>query len=137
VDDRLTRHDGIEVAGLPSAPLRGQVLLGCHLGSRFDRASIQSAPRYVAAVSVAIIGALGLSAAFAIGLARLTDVSAPTMVLATAAGGIAEMCITANALQLGVPLITAAHVTRVIILVTTTAPLFCLVRLVIRKAIRR
>jgi uncharacterized membrane protein AbrB (regulator of aidB expression) len=27
-------------------------------------------------------------------------------------------------LQLGVPLVTAAHVTRVLILVTTTAPLF-------------
>jgi hypothetical protein len=50
------------------------------------------------------------------------------MVLATAPGGIAEMCITAKVLQLGVPLVTAAHVTRVIILVTTTAPLFRLLR---------
>jgi uncharacterized protein len=44
--------------------------------------------------------------------------------LATAPGGIAEMCITAKVLQLGVPLVTVAHVTRVLILVTTTAPLF-------------
>jgi len=38
-------------------------------------------------------------------------------------GGIAEMCVTAKVLQLGVPLVTA-HVTRVIILVTATAPMF-------------
>jgi uncharacterized membrane protein AbrB (regulator of aidB expression) len=38
------------------------------------------------------------------------------------------MCITAKVLQLGVPLVTAAHVTRVIILVTTTGPLFRLLR---------
>jgi uncharacterized membrane protein AbrB (regulator of aidB expression) len=31
-------------------------------------------------------------------------------------------------LQLGVPLVTAAHVTRVLILVTTTAPLFRLAK---------
>jgi len=52
----------------------------------------------------------------------------PSMVLATAPGGIAEMCITAKVLQLGVPLVTAAHVTRVIVLVTTTGPLFRLAR---------
>ena len=44
--------------------------------------------------------------------------------LALAPGGIAEMCITAKVLQLGVPLVTAAHVTRVIILLLLTGPLF-------------
>jgi uncharacterized membrane protein AbrB (regulator of aidB expression) len=43
-------------------------------------------------------------------------------VLATATGGIAEMCITAKVLQLGVPPVTVPHVTRVLKLVTTTAP---------------
>jgi uncharacterized protein len=38
------------------------------------------------------------------------------------------MCITAKVLQLGVPLVTAAQVTRVIILVTTTGPLFRVAR---------
>jgi uncharacterized protein len=50
------------------------------------------------------------------------------MVLATAPGGIGEMCITAKVLQLGVPLVTAAHVARVLILVATTAPLFRLAK---------
>ncbi|MBE0619485.1 MAG: AbrB family transcriptional regulator [Burkholderiales bacterium] len=61
-------------------------------------------------------------------LARLGGLAIPTMILATAPGGIAEMCIAAKALQLGVPLVTAARVTRVLLLVTTTAPLFRLVR---------
>ena len=54
-------------------------------------------------------------------------------ILATTPGGIAEMCITAKVLQLGVPLVTAAHVTRVIVLVTTTGSLFRVARLLARK----
>jgi len=46
------------------------------------------------------------------------------MVLATAPGGIAEMCITAKVLQLGVPFVTAAHVTRVFLLILSTGPLY-------------
>jgi membrane AbrB-like protein len=47
-----------------------------------------------------------------------------TMVLATAPGGLAEMCITAKVLQLGVPLVTAAHVTRVFLLLLSTGPVY-------------
>jgi len=47
-----------------------------------------------------------------------------SLILATAPGGIAEMCITAKVLQLGVPLVTAAHVTRVAVLITTTGPTY-------------
>ena len=38
------------------------------------------------------------------------------------------MCITAKVLQLGVPLVTAFHVTRVVVLLLGTAPLFGLVQ---------
>jgi uncharacterized membrane protein AbrB (regulator of aidB expression) len=41
-----------------------------------------------------------------------------------APGGVAEMCITAKGLQLGVPIVTAFHVTRVIVLVMASGPLF-------------
>ena len=69
-----------------------------------------------------------LAVLFAWGIALAGTVSISTMVLATAPGGMAEMCVTAKVLQLGVPLVTAAHVTRVIILVTTTAPMFRLAK---------
>jgi uncharacterized membrane protein AbrB (regulator of aidB expression) len=52
----------------------------------------------------------------------------PTLILAMAPGGIAEMCITAKVLQLGVPLVTAAQVARVLVLLTTTGPGFRLLR---------
>ena len=107
-----------------------QVLLGCALGARFERRSLQSAPRYVAAVLASVArgdrrGRLWPRCARrGVGACPL-----PTLVLATAPGGIAEMCITAKVLQLGVPLVTAAHVTRVLVLITTTGPGFRAVRM--------
>jgi hypothetical protein len=101
-----------------------QLLLGCSLGSGFERKSLRSSPRFIILVCVSVLLAMGTSALAAWALALLGSVPAPTMVLATAPGGMAEMCVTAKVLQLGVPLVTAAHVTRVIILVTTTAPTF-------------
>ena len=106
----------------------GQLLLGCALGSRFEREFMRRAPKFALVVCVSTIAAIGLSAIFGAGIARASGLAVPTMILATAPGGIAEMCITAKVLQLGVPMVTAAHVTRVIMLVTTTAPLFRLVR---------
>jgi uncharacterized membrane protein AbrB (regulator of aidB expression) len=47
-----------------------------------------------------------------------------TSILATAPGGIAEMSITAKLLQLGVPIVTAFHVSRVVVLVTVSSPMY-------------
>lgn len=117
------------------APLvnAGQVLLGCSLGSRFERDFMRTAPRFVAIVVLASVAGIAISALFGALLAYWGRLPVATMVLATAPGGIAEMCITAQALQLGVPLVTAAHVTRLFILVTTTAPIFRLMRGFIRR----
>jgi uncharacterized membrane protein AbrB (regulator of aidB expression) len=46
------------------------------------------------------------------------------VLLGTSPGGIAEMCITAKVLQLGVPVVTAFHVTRYIAVLLLTAPLY-------------
>jgi uncharacterized membrane protein AbrB (regulator of aidB expression) len=94
-------------------------------------------PRFIGMVCVSIALAMLASALAAWCLAVLGSVPIPTMVLATAPGGMAEMCVTAKVLQLGVPLVTAAHVTRVIILVTTTAPTFRLTRHLVRALRRR
>jgi membrane AbrB-like protein len=106
----------------------GQLLIGCTLGSRFEQEFVRKAPHYMLVVALSILLAIVLAALFGWLLARMGGLAIPTMVLATAPGGIAEMCITAKVLQLGVPLVTAAHVTRVLILVTTTAPLFRLAK---------
>jgi membrane AbrB-like protein len=105
-----------------------QVLLGCSLGSRFEREFLRRSPRYVLVVVSSIVAAIAVSALFAAGLAYWGGLPVATLVLATAPGGLAEMCITAKVLRLGVPLVTAAQVTRVIILLTTTGPIFRLLR---------
>jgi membrane AbrB-like protein len=101
-----------------------QVAIGCTLGSRFERRSLRSAPRYVTAVLVSVVAGIAIAAAFGAFLAWAAGLPVATLVLATAPGGLAEMCITAKVLQLGVPLVTAAHVTRVFLLLLSTGPVY-------------
>ena len=115
----------VNFSSLPSYLSNGaQVLLGCSLGARFQRRSLESTPRFLAGLLVSVVGAMAIAAGFAVALAWVSGLSLPTLILATAPGGIAEMCITAKVLQLGVPLVTAAHVTRVVVLITTTGPTY-------------
>jgi len=102
----------------------GQCLIGCALGARFHPEFLRGAPRYVAAVTTTVIGAIALSVVFAAALAWLCGLNPATMALGMAPGGFAEMCITAKVLQLGVPMVTAFHVTRLVVLLLFTAPLF-------------
>jgi len=67
-------------------------------------------------VGVVTLGALASSAALAALIGWAAQIPLATIVLATAPGGIAEMCLTAQALQLGVPVVTAFHATRVVAL---------------------
>jgi uncharacterized protein len=120
---------GVSLSAIPTwMSNAAQLLIGCALGSSFERDSLRTSPRFIALVGLSVALAMIASALAAWGLAVLGSVPPTTMVLATAPGGMAEMCVTAKVLQLGVPLVTAAHVTRVLILVTTTAPTFRLAR---------
>jgi len=102
----------------------GQCLLGCALGARFEPDFLAGAHRFITAVALSVFAAIALSAGVALALAAMTGLHPATVVLGMAPGGIAEMCITAKVLQLGVPLVTAFHVTRVVVLLLLTAPLF-------------
>ena len=120
----LTSNE-LQLSSIPTGITNfGQLMLGCALASRFEREFLRGLGGYAGAVLASIVLAMLLAAAFSAGLARLTGLPVPSLVLATAPGGIAEMCITAKVLRLGVPLVTAAHVTRVLILINATAPLF-------------
>jgi len=114
-----------------------QLLLGCSLGSRFEKSFLRRAPRFVGAVIASVVVAMLLSALFALIAAAATELHPATLVLATAPGGIAEMSITAKVLGLGVPLVTAFHVTRVVVVLTCTAPLFAWLRRRARMTRRR
>ena len=129
----LTSND-VELSSIPTWVTNiGQLLLGCALASRFEREFLQGLGRYAAAVLASIAVAMLLAVAFAAGLAWFSSLPLASLILATAPGGIAEMCITAKVLQLGVPLVTAAHVTRVLILLNTVAPLYRLAARVAAK----
>jgi hypothetical protein len=104
-------------SALPSwvAPL-GQLLIGMSLGGRFGPGFFRRAPRFLGVVAVVTLCGLLGSAALAKLIGWAAGIAVPTMILATSPGGIAEMCLTAQALQLGVPVVTAFHATRVVFL---------------------
>ena len=119
----------LDLSAVPQlASNAAQCLLGCALGSRFEADFLRGAHRFVGAVVTTVLLSMLLSAGFGLVVAWATGLSAATLVLGTAPGGVAEMSITAKVLQLGVPLVTALHVTRVVVLLLVTAPLFAWIR---------
>lgn len=117
--------NGVELSALPpEVSHAGQLLIGSALGARFTPDFVHSAPRWLATVALGACALIGLSAAFAWGLASLAGMPWATVLLGTSPGGVAEMCITAKVLQLGVPAVTAFHVTRYLAVLLCTAPLF-------------
>ena len=106
----------------------GQLFIACALGSRFERRFVRGVPMFVVGVLSSVVLAMAVSTAMAWVLSRAYGISWPTLILAVAPGGVAEMSITAKVLQLGVPLVTSAHVVRVLVLVTLTGPLFALLK---------
>ena len=116
---------GVQLSALPKAASNaGQLFIGVALGSRFTVDFARSAPRWLAAVAAGTLAMIAASAGFAWLLAQLFGLHPATVLLGTTPGGIAEMSITAKVLQLGVPVVTAFHVTRYIAVLTRTAPLY-------------
>ena len=116
---------GVELSALPRpASNAGQLFIGVALGTRFTPEFARAAPRWLVGVAVGTLGMIAASAGFAWALAGLVGLAPPTVMLGTSPGGIAEMCITAQVLQLGVAAVTAFHVTRYVAVLTLTAPLY-------------
>lgn len=108
---------GVPLSALPAWVVNGgQLLIGCALGCRFSPEFFRAAPRFMAVAALTAALSLVLSFALAVLLGQLSAVPLPTLSLATAPGGVSEMCITAKVLQLGVPLVTVCHVLRVVVL---------------------
>ncbi len=113
-----------------------QVLLGCALGSRFDRRFLRTAPRFVAALIPSIAAMVALAAFVGWLISITSGAYLGTALLAAAPGGIAEMAITAKVLRIGVAFVTAAHVVRYVIVVLFTIPIYHLLEGARRKVRR-
>lgn len=120
-------HAG-HLSGLTPAQLRSTTYfagsIGVSLGVRFNPAFVHTAPRWLASVAFASGVMMGLCAGFAWLLAALTGLHPATLVLGTAPGGIAEMAITAKVLQLGVPVVTAFQVCRLVAVLVLAEPVY-------------
>jgi uncharacterized membrane protein AbrB (regulator of aidB expression) len=76
------------------------------------------------AVAGGTVVMLVVCAAFGALLAWMTGLHPATLVLGTSPGGIAEMAITAKVLQLGVPVVTAFQVCRLVAVLVLVEPLY-------------
>jgi uncharacterized protein len=101
-----------------------QLVIGVSLGVRFRADFLRTAPRWLASVALGTFGLMGICALFAGLLAWGTGLPWVTLLLGTSPGGITEMAITAKVLQLGVPVVTAFQVCRLIAVLILVEPLF-------------
>ena len=116
---------GIELSALPQWMTNlAQLVIGVSLGVRFEARFVHTAPRWLLSVVLGTLGMIALSAAFGALLAMGTGVHPATMILGTSPGGITEMAITAKVLQLGVPMVTALQVCRLVTVLVLVGPLF-------------
>jgi membrane AbrB-like protein len=116
---------GIDLSGVPQWMTNGaQLLIGVSLGVRFSAGFIQTAPRWLATVALGTLVMILLCAGFAALLGWASGLHWATLILGTSPGGIAEMAITAKVLQLGVPMVTAFQVCRLIAVLVLVEPLF-------------
>ncbi|WP_048438493.1 AbrB family transcriptional regulator [Caenimonas sp. SL110] len=116
---------GVELSALPGWTTNAaQLLIGISLGVRFSADFVKTAPRWLGSVLVGTLVMIALCAAFAVVLARVTGLHWATMILGTSPGGIAEMAITAKVLQLGVPVVTAFQVVRLVAVLILVEPLY-------------
>ena len=116
---------GIDLSSVPQAMSNAaQLVIGVSLGVRFRAEFVHTAPRWLVAVAGGTVAMLVVCAAFGTLLAWLTGLHPATLVLGTSPGGIAEMAITAKVLQLGVPVVTAFQVCRLVAVLVLVEPFY-------------
>ncbi|MFT4190543.1 MAG: AbrB family transcriptional regulator [Comamonas sp.] len=101
-----------------------QWVIGVSLGVRFTPDFLRGAPRWLLSVLWGTLALMLACAAFGAGLAWLTGLHPATLILATSPGGIAEMSITAKVLQLGVPVVVAFQVCRLVAVLVLVEPIY-------------
>ncbi|HJE27935.1 MAG TPA: AbrB family transcriptional regulator, partial [Pseudomonas nitrititolerans] len=104
----------------------GQWLIGCSLGCHFDRQFFRSAPAFLLRILLITLLAMLAATTLAAALSWLTTLDGTSLMLGMMPGGITELCLTAEALQLSVALVTALQVLRLFLVMFLAEPLFWL-----------
>lgn len=111
-----------------------QLMFGLVLGARYERAFFA---RYKLFIPFALLNSFFIliaSVVAGVALAWAFDLPVATMIIATSPGGLAEMTITAQALQISVPLVVAFHLFRVVVVNMGTQYIYTLsARLLTRR----
>lgn len=94
----------------------GQFMLGISLGLSFDRDLLRGAPRFVLASALATLISISGCSLLAWAIAAIDGLPLATLVLAAAPGSVTEMSLTAQAMGLGVALVTTFHIVRLFII---------------------
>jgi len=118
---------GVALSAVPSWMTDfAQLMFGLVLGARYERAFFL---RYKLFIPFALLNSffiLIVSALVALVLAWAFGLPIATMLIATAPGGLAEMTILAQALQVGVPVVVAFHIFRVLVVNMATPYIYTL-----------
>jgi membrane AbrB-like protein len=118
---------GVELSAVPGWTTDfAQLMFGLILGERYERAFFARHKLFIPFALVNAIFIMIASAAVGVGLFWAFGLPLSTMIISTAPGGMAEMTIVAQALQIGVPMVIAFHVFRVIIVNMGTQHIFTL-----------
>lgn len=116
---------GLVPSALPEFVIQfGQLAIGVTLGSRFGPETIATVRRILPTLVVTSLAGIALATVFGAMVAWTNNLPVSTMVLATSPGGIAEMSLTAKVLQLGVPVVTVFHVTRLVFMLVCYSPFY-------------
>ncbi|WP_426140407.1 AbrB family transcriptional regulator [Pseudomonas sp. DWP3-1-2] len=111
--------------GLPDGGSQvGQWLIGSGLGCHFNREFFRRAPSFIGRTLLGTALTMIIAALAAWSLSTATHLDLRSLTLGMMPGGIAEMSLTAEVLQLSVPLVTAMQVMRLLFVLFLAEPVF-------------
>lgn len=102
----------------------GQLMIGCALGSFFDRAFFRTAPSFLLKVALFTITMIGLTFGFAWAMGGILDFPVLTLALGMMPGSSTEMYLTAEALHLGAGVVTAMQIMRLVVVMLCAEPIY-------------
>ncbi len=125
---------GVELSAVPHWMTNiAQLMFGLVLGARYERAFFVRYRLFIPFALLNSVFILMASVAVAALIAWVFGLPIATMIISTAPGGLAEMTITAQALQISVPTVIAFHFFRVVMVNMGTQYIFVCAAWILRR----